>query len=56
VPNRRPGSKPHDQGVNYLLLPFWLIAAAIIIARRQGSASRSGESLPMTTIAAQSSR
>ena len=26
--------------VNYLLLPFWLIAAAIIIARRQKVAAR----------------
>jgi hypothetical protein len=30
--------------VNYLLLPFWLIAAAIVIARRQNAAAR-GESV-----------
>jgi hypothetical protein len=29
--------------VNYLLLPFWLIAAAIIIARRQRTAAQSNE-------------
>jgi len=31
--------------VNYLLLPFWLIAAAVIIARRQQAASEGSESL-----------
>ena len=30
--------------VNYLLLPFWLITAAIIIARRQGTAAQRNES------------
>jgi hypothetical protein len=29
--------------VNYLLLPFWLIAAAVIIARRQKAGAESSE-------------
>jgi len=41
--------------VNYLLLPFWLIAAAIIIARRQGTTSRS-DSLAATTVTVRPSR
>lgn len=31
--------------VNYLLLPFWLIAAAVIIARRQSTAARSEQAM-----------
>ena len=42
--------------VNYLLLPFWLIAAAIIIARRQGTTFRSGDSLAATTVTVRPSR
>ena len=42
--------------VNYLLLPFWLIAAAIIIARRQGTTLQSGDSLAATTVTVRPSR
>jgi hypothetical protein len=31
--------------VNYVLLPFWLIAASVLIARRQGAAL-AGERVP----------
>lgn len=36
--------------VNYLLLPLWLIGAAVIIARRQGAVSvtRSGDAAPVS--------
>ena len=42
--------------VNYLLLPFWLITASIIIARRQEAVFRAGESRPAPTITARPSR
>ena len=37
--------------VNYLLLPFWLIAAAIIIARRQKAATAGKEPALAPTVA-----
>lgn len=34
--------------VTYLVLPFWLIAAAVIVARRQAAAARGVEAVPVS--------
>lgn len=38
--------------VTYVLLPFWLIAAAIIVARRQRQAERSSPDVPAQAVSA----
>ncbi len=33
--------------VTYLLLPFWLVAASVVVSRRQGFAARTGRDVPV---------